>query len=180
MSEFSCLWLITLKEQYRLVQATSESDDPVTLLQQAGHEYVPVDPSVPQIHPKTNNAIVPSVTDRPSVESVLAVMRKQPWFKDQIVDRKAFDAKAGRTGMCVCYHTSGNRTVKYSYSRSTTFARDFGSIEDFSGYHFPVFSSGHGGRSRGVGETCSGFYEYGFWQKCNLSDPGVEVFGGDT
>lgn len=95
------MWLITLKDQYRLIQAVSEGDDPVTLLQEAGHEHVPVDPSAPQIRPITNIATVPSVIDRPSVEIVLAEMQKQPWFKNQIVDRKTFDAKIGRTGTCV-------------------------------------------------------------------------------
>lgn len=43
--------------------------------------------------------VVPASEDRPSIDSVIEEISQQDWYKDQIVERKIFDAKDGVIGM---------------------------------------------------------------------------------
>ena len=87
---------------FRLIQATAETDDPVTLLQAAGKDHVPVEPSaVPAMFaetPKTARMPVPDSQDRQTIDVVLAEISEQEWYKEQIAARKVFEAREGQTG----------------------------------------------------------------------------------
>lgn len=80
--------------------ATAVEDDPVDLLKAAGRACIPVNPSEGISH-ATNVELgsgIPSSTDRPSVDDIIAEVQEQKWYKDQIVERRTFESKDGQTG----------------------------------------------------------------------------------
>ncbi|TFY60626.1 hypothetical protein EVJ58_g5016 [Rhodofomes roseus] len=84
-----------------LLEATSEHDDPVTLLQAAARDHIPIDPSsrtfnkLSQSDSKGNQRIVPDPADRPAVDAVIEEIEEQEWYQDQIVDKRIVEAKDG-------------------------------------------------------------------------------------
>ncbi|EKM55638.1 uncharacterized protein PHACADRAFT_256401 [Phanerochaete carnosa HHB-10118-sp] len=85
----------------RLIEATPEHEDPVTLLQAAAREYIPIDPNnrttLASISSSQGPRAVPEPAHRPTIESVLEEVRKQEWYAGQIAYDRTVDAKSGRT-----------------------------------------------------------------------------------
>ncbi|KDR81414.1 hypothetical protein GALMADRAFT_89308 [Galerina marginata CBS 339.88] len=78
-----------------LVDATPPGEDPVNLLINAGHAYVPVNLSAPL----TDEAKVPTALgERPSIDQIISNLMETIWYKDQIVHRRLVDAKTAVTG----------------------------------------------------------------------------------
>jgi DEAD/DEAH box helicase domain-containing protein len=46
---------------------------------------------------------VPESKDRPTIDAVIEEMQQQSWYREQILERRVFDAKEGRTGECLCW-----------------------------------------------------------------------------
>jgi DEAD/DEAH box helicase domain-containing protein len=73
----------------RLISATPEGEDPVRLLIEAGHNYVPVDHPIPKEDIPTN----PNLNQRPSISNVISDLTNSLWYVDQIAHRRTVDAK---------------------------------------------------------------------------------------
>lgn len=84
----------------RLLLATAGADDPVALIQSAGRGHIPIDPDLkdPATGDDALRLPVPESKDRPSIDSVLSEIQEQEWYRDQIVERRSFDAKEGQKG----------------------------------------------------------------------------------
>ncbi|KAI0736617.1 P-loop containing nucleoside triphosphate hydrolase protein [Fomitopsis betulina] len=84
-----------------LLEATSQHDDPVALLQAAARDHLPIDPSsrsfnkLTQSDSKGNERVVPDPADRPTVNAVIEEIQEQEWYQDQIADRRIVEAKDG-------------------------------------------------------------------------------------
>ncbi|KAJ3993850.1 DEAD/H helicase [Lentinula boryana] len=90
-----------IKAVNELLAATSSSDDPVSLLKAAAHDYIPVDPEHIKNNPsvdETAHMPVPSSEDRAPVHVILAELQEQRWYKDQIVERRTVEPRDGQTG----------------------------------------------------------------------------------
>ncbi|KAF7972104.1 hypothetical protein HWV62_18928 [Athelia sp. TMB] len=82
-----------------LILATPINEDPVDLLQAASRDHIPIKPQSPQaVSDKCSGNLIPEPADRPSIESVIDEIISESWYKDQIVERKSFDAKEGTLG----------------------------------------------------------------------------------
>jgi DEAD/DEAH box helicase domain-containing protein len=72
------------------------------LLQAAGQDHIPVNPSVgtsSAAFSSTNiSTTVPKWEDRPPIDEVITEILEQDWYQNQIVDRRTFDAKLGHFG----------------------------------------------------------------------------------
>lgn len=84
-----------------LIRATPETEDPVALVQAAARDHLPVNPSDPSSWP---TFVVPEPSNRPSVDSVLNEMTTQPWYTEQITERRTTPAKEGQAGEIPPYH----------------------------------------------------------------------------
>lgn len=92
----------------RLLSATSEGEDPVQLLIEAGHSYVPVNHATP------NDEDLPSIPipdQRPPINNVISDLTSSLWYVDQIAHRRTVDAKEAqicRSNLChrVCARKS--------------------------------------------------------------------------
>jgi hypothetical protein len=85
-----------------LLGAISSSDDPVALLQAAGQDHIPVNPSARvssvAFSSANTSTAVPAWEDRPPIDDVIADILEQDWYQNQIVDRRTCDAKPGQFG----------------------------------------------------------------------------------
>ncbi|KDQ60612.1 hypothetical protein JAAARDRAFT_555490 [Jaapia argillacea MUCL 33604] len=85
-----------------LLHATSDSNDPVALLQSAAHDHIPVNPSTPSraspFSDVKGKVAVPESKDRATIEAIINEIQTQGWYKGQIVDHRVFDAKASLMG----------------------------------------------------------------------------------
>ncbi|TFK54805.1 P-loop containing nucleoside triphosphate hydrolase protein [Heliocybe sulcata] len=84
-----------------LLQATPPSEDPVLLLQAAAREHIPVNPSAtaktaPDGKRKGKDREVPRWEDRPSIDAIITEIEHEEWYKNQIVERRVFDARQGQ------------------------------------------------------------------------------------
>ncbi|EJF65709.1 P-loop containing nucleoside triphosphate hydrolase protein [Dichomitus squalens LYAD-421 SS1] len=86
-----------------LLKATPESEDPVTLLQSAAREHIPVHPGLKDSAPGASQADVkvkyrqiPEPEHRPSIEEVIADVEQQDWYQEQIQYRRIFEARQGQ------------------------------------------------------------------------------------
>lgn len=99
---------VSLILKNRLLLATPLSEDPVALLQGAARDHIPVNPghdSTPDFAlTEGKEGAVPESKDRPTIEEVIAEMEKQTWYKNQIIERRIFDAKEGRIGKASTPH----------------------------------------------------------------------------
>jgi DEAD/DEAH box helicase domain-containing protein len=74
------------------------------MLQAAGRDHVPVKPSARLLYSPFSElkgkapASVPDPKDRPSIDAVIAEILEQEWYKEQIIDRRVFEAKEGQLG----------------------------------------------------------------------------------
>lgn len=93
-----------LRFHYRLLKATPDGEDPVTLLQAAARDHIPVhpgskQPSASQADAKEKYREVPDSDKRPSIEEVVCEIEQQDWYREQIVHKRIFEAKVGQPGM---------------------------------------------------------------------------------
>jgi len=49
------------------------------------------------------NITIPRLEDRPSIDDVILELQEQDWYKDQIVDRRTFEAKESIEGSNILY-----------------------------------------------------------------------------
>ncbi|EPQ58049.1 P-loop containing nucleoside triphosphate hydrolase protein [Gloeophyllum trabeum ATCC 11539] len=89
-----------------LLLATPEDEDPVLLLQAAAHDHIPVNPSSGKKAPEAfgdtkgkGKQVVPDWKDRPSINEIIDEILNEGWYKDQIVDRRTFEAREGQIGV---------------------------------------------------------------------------------
>lgn len=84
---------------YRLLAATPVGEDPVTLLQAAANDHIPVNPKSKSLTALPHEKLtITSPEERPSIDEVIQEVRDQEWYKGQIVDRRTFDAREARQG----------------------------------------------------------------------------------
>lgn len=87
----------------RLLARTSETEDPVSLLQTSGRRFVPVNTAW-NSDISNDPSEVPSSEDRPSATEIIEEMQKHNWYKDQIVFRQETEEKAARSGVDSTFH----------------------------------------------------------------------------
>ncbi|KAJ3835906.1 DEAD/H helicase [Lentinula raphanica] len=90
-----------IKAVNELLAAVSSTDDPVSLLQAAAREHIPIDPAHLKDNPSINETAhmpIPTSEDRASIDDILIELQEQQWYKDQIVERRTVDAREGQTG----------------------------------------------------------------------------------
>ena len=82
----------------RLLARTSETEDPVSLLQASGRKFTPVNTAWSgQI--SNDPSEIPSSEDRPSVAETIEEMKKQNWYQGQITFRQETEEKVARSGL---------------------------------------------------------------------------------
>ncbi|GLB35145.1 putative DNA replication factor CDT1 like [Lyophyllum shimeji] len=70
------------------------TDDPVNILQTAAQAHVPVKPNVSTVKStEIKYTTVPDPSDRPTVDAIIAELKEQSWYKNQIIDRRTFEAR---------------------------------------------------------------------------------------
>lgn len=76
-------------------------EDPVVLLQAAAKDHIPVNPKskgrTKAVSPD-DKLVIPGPEERSSIDELIQEIRDQEWYRDQIVDRRTFDAKEAREG----------------------------------------------------------------------------------
>ncbi|KAG2133901.1 DEAD H helicase [Suillus cothurnatus] len=84
-----------------LLKATPEGEVSMDLLQAAARDHIPVNPSAKKALPANDsqNLIIPEPKDRPSIDDILLEIQKQQWYKNQIADRRTFEAKVAIEGL---------------------------------------------------------------------------------
>ncbi|KAF9228793.1 DEAD H helicase [Gyrodon lividus] len=81
-----------------LLAATPADEDPVDLLQAAARDHIPVNPKAKE-HPKSfEKTTIPSPEERHSIDEVIREIQEEQWYKNQIVDRRTFEAREARQG----------------------------------------------------------------------------------
>jgi DEAD/DEAH box helicase domain-containing protein len=96
------------REQHRLISATSNSKDSVALLQSAGFDHIPVNPSTYADETNKKYMDIPEPGHRPTVDAVIAEIKEQKWYNNQIIERRSFDPKEGQIGGLGLYHVVPN------------------------------------------------------------------------
>ena len=89
----SCSYLAIVS----LLQACTNGEDPVGLVQQAARDHIPVHPKDrrKEDSPLKN---VPDVSARPSILEVVEEIKKEEWYHDQIVEQRSFEAHEAEYG----------------------------------------------------------------------------------
>ena len=90
----------------RLILAIPPTEDPIELLQGAGRDHIPVNPSQKmsestlseQDKGRGNRYTVPASEDRPAIHDVIREIMEESWYKEQIVERRIFVSKDGVIG----------------------------------------------------------------------------------
>lgn len=80
-----------------LLQACTNGEDPVGLVQQAARDHIPAHPNDRRREdsPAKN---VPDVCARPSILEVIDEIKKEEWYHDQIVEQRSFEAQEAEFG----------------------------------------------------------------------------------
>ncbi|KAF7440973.1 hypothetical protein PC9H_001322 [Pleurotus ostreatus] len=85
-----------------LIAATPSGEDPVALLQSAGRDHIPINPSASHAtfseFSEAVSSQVPDPSHRPSISSILSELESQSWYRNQIVERREFDVRDGKAG----------------------------------------------------------------------------------
>ncbi|KAJ4480369.1 P-loop containing nucleoside triphosphate hydrolase protein [Lentinula edodes] len=127
-----------IKAVDELLAATSSADDPVSLLQAAAREHIPVDPEHIKHHifvDETMHMPIPNSEDRASIHDIFVELQKQHWYQDQIVDHRIVEAREGQTGSLdpplsatiqKALQSSRNITSLYSHQTAAISALDYG------------------------------------------------------
>ncbi|KAH9951273.1 DEAD/H helicase [Amylocystis lapponica] len=85
-----------------LLEATPTGDDPVVLLQAAARDHIPIHPysqpfvELTQSGGKGKQRAVPEPAHRPTIDFVIGEILEQEWYKEQLEDRRIFEAKEGQ------------------------------------------------------------------------------------
>jgi DEAD/DEAH box helicase domain-containing protein len=81
-----------------LLQACTNGEDPIGLVQQAARDHIPVNPKdrKREDSPVKN---VPDVSTRPSILEVIEEIRKEGWYHNQIVEQRSFEAREAEYGV---------------------------------------------------------------------------------
>lgn len=82
----------------RLLARTSETVDPVSLLQNSGRKFTPVNTAW-NGEISNDPSEIPSSEDRPSVTDIIEEIKNQNWYKGQITFRQETEEKAARPGL---------------------------------------------------------------------------------
>ncbi|KAJ3815694.1 hypothetical protein F5876DRAFT_71708 [Lentinula aff. lateritia] len=127
-----------IKAVDELLAATSSADDPVSLLQAAAREHIPVDPEHIKHHTfvdETMHMPIPDSEDRASIHDIFVELQKQHWYQDQIVDHRIIEAREGQTGSLdpplsatiqKALQSSRNITSLYIHQTAAISALDYG------------------------------------------------------
>lgn len=85
-----------------LLQACTNGEDPVRLVQHAARDHIPVNPKdrKREDSPVKN---VPDVSTRPSILEVIEEIKKEVWYHDQIVEQRSFEAHEAEFGAPLTY-----------------------------------------------------------------------------
>ena len=89
---------LTIIHFVRLLTATPDKEDPVQLLILAGHNYVPVDHSLPGQEEPLAPAPIPKTNERPLIDDVISELTSSLWYVDQIAHRRTVAAKEAQLG----------------------------------------------------------------------------------
>ncbi|THH10272.1 hypothetical protein EW145_g1433 [Phellinidium pouzarii] len=84
-----------------LLQVTPASEDPVQLVQSAARDHIPVNPNTIKKDDWSSSVRllkVPESSERDSISDIIEEIKLSEWYKDQIIDRRCFDAKEGQIG----------------------------------------------------------------------------------
>jgi len=70
------------------------------MLQAAATGHVPVNPSqkYPRFSDPDDPDTVPDAEARRSIDEIISEMKQKPWYDDQIVARRVFEARDGQIG----------------------------------------------------------------------------------
>ena len=84
-----------------MLLVTKETEDPARLLQIAARDHIPVHPSAAKSEdwslPEPASSI-PSSSERDSIDQIIEEIKLSDWYREQIVNRRVFEAKCGRVG----------------------------------------------------------------------------------
>ncbi|KAF8078143.1 P-loop containing nucleoside triphosphate hydrolase protein, partial [Lyophyllum atratum] len=111
--------------------STPVTDDPVNLLHIAAHAHVPVNPfDIPTSElSETKYTTIPDPSNRPTVESIIAELYEQIWYKNQVIDRRTFDAREGQIApLEPSLSTSISRALMDSLNISTLYIHQVAAI----------------------------------------------------
>lgn len=106
-----------------MLDATSNTEDPIQLLQTAAHDHIPLNPNAAK---QENWSLpspvveIPSSAERDSIDKIIEEIKLADWYRDQIVDRRIFAAKESRTGKKISASTllQQNQDFEQESSRS--------------------------------------------------------------
>lgn len=80
-----------------LLQACTNGEDPIGLVQQAARDHIPVNP---KDRKKEDSPVknIPDASVRPSILEVIEEIKKEEWYHDQIVEQRSFEAHEAEFG----------------------------------------------------------------------------------
>ncbi|KAF5391897.1 hypothetical protein D9757_001704 [Collybiopsis confluens] len=83
-----------------LLEATPSGEDPVSILQAAARDHIPIDPGHKNHVPVDESAHlpIPNPDDRATILDILVELESEEWYKGQIAHRRTAGAKVGQTG----------------------------------------------------------------------------------
>ncbi|KAL0947334.1 hypothetical protein HGRIS_013453 [Hohenbuehelia grisea] len=85
-----------------LIVVSSSGEDPVSMIQAAGRDHIPIDPSAKSlpdlIKASASHLTVPDHDNRPSIEAVLSEVKVQTWYREQIVESRQFEPRLAKEG----------------------------------------------------------------------------------
>ena len=85
----------------RLLEVIPENEDPVQLLKSSAREHVPVNPATAKSKQDLvpiSLQTIPDSKDRQTIDDIIEEIEASESYKDQITDRRIFEAKEGRVG----------------------------------------------------------------------------------
>jgi DEAD/DEAH box helicase domain-containing protein len=93
----------------------SPTDDPVRLLQTACLPHIPVNPSGMSklSNSQAEHPAIPEPEVRSPVNVILKELEQQAWYKNQMVYRREFPARPGRTGKFYLSLVFGNLSLHF-------------------------------------------------------------------
>ena len=111
----------------RLLAATPDREDPVQLLILAGHNYVPVDHSLPGQEDPSVTTSIPKTSERPHINDVISDLTSSLWYVDQIAHRRTVAAKEAQLGTFCLAPNILTDAISYSQPRPSPLDENFSS-----------------------------------------------------
>jgi DEAD/DEAH box helicase domain-containing protein len=92
-----------------MLAAAMSGEDPIALVQKSGREQLPVDPvmKVTAMGDDVTHFPIPGFEERPSIDEVVEEIQSQPWYKNQIIDRRTIEARVAKTGANIIFTPPG-------------------------------------------------------------------------